>query len=431
MDIHHSDERLNAGLAKLHKDPVITEHNKHLISEFIDQLHVEDLSYSRILKYLYILKSVSKLIEKNFDEIIKEDVNKFYKNVKNMKVTRKTNGTTIKVPAEEWTKHDYKVLTRRFYRWIQEEKNIQNNETKCAINKIVSTEIKTAKSREKKPEHLLTPEEIKKMAEKTLYSRDRAFILTLYESCCRIGEILPVKMKDVKFDEYGCIIHVDGKTGYRPIRISAASPEISNWLTNHPDRNNPDAFLFCGIGRKNRLNMLTYQAARKIVFDAAERAGIKKRVNLHKFRASRATHLVTKQVSEEVLCKFGGWEIGSTVLREYVKLSNEQVDREILRAGGLHKTEKDSGGFEVIICKRCNQKNSPSSEDGSKAKFCRTCGLPLDEKTQITFDKERSELMKTLDDPKMFQIIVEGLQQQMNTLQKEIAELQKQKNEMK
>lgn len=39
------------------------------------------------------------------------------------------------------------------------------------------------------------------------------------ESCCRIGEILSLKIKNIQFDEYGIVLTVNGKTGMRRVRI--------------------------------------------------------------------------------------------------------------------------------------------------------------------------------------------------------------------
>ena len=217
-----------------------------------------------------------------------------------------------------------KYSTRGFYQWIQKEITILTEETKQAINEICTKKVKRAKSREKRPEHLLTGEEVIRIAENTINSRDKAFVLGFFESACRIGEILPVQIKDLKSDQYGFIMNVSGKTGARPIRLCASAPAISNWLLNHPDRENPEAYLFCGIGRTNYNEILSYESARKVIFEAAEKAGIKKRVNLHKFRASRATQLALEGMSEPVLCDFGGWVIGSSELPTVRKIKRKE-----------------------------------------------------------------------------------------------------------
>jgi len=43
--------------------------------------------------------------------------------------------------------------------------------------------------------------------------RDKAFISLLYESGCRIGELLNLKIKNVEFDANGAVLIVNVKTG--------------------------------------------------------------------------------------------------------------------------------------------------------------------------------------------------------------------------
>jgi integrase/recombinase XerD len=265
VDIHNTEIKLKECIRKFTNDASISSRNKKLITDFLDYLLADGLSQIRVMKYLYTMKQVVKILGKNLDRITKKDVVQFFKYV------------NTKKEFEEWTKHDYCILTRRFYKWVEKEVKITLKETKEAISEIAHKEIKKAKIREKLPEHLLTPEEVMQIADHTLNSRDKAFVLAFYESACRIGEILPTKIKDIEFDKYGCRINITGKTGFRPIRLCAAAPSIANWLGNHPDRTNINAFLFCGIGRNNYKEMFSYPTARKVIFEAADKAGIRKR----------------------------------------------------------------------------------------------------------------------------------------------------------
>ena len=52
------------------------------------------------------------------------------------------------------------------------------------------------RSRIKLHSEILTVEEVNKIADHTLNPRDRALVLTLYESGARIGELLNLKIKD-------------------------------------------------------------------------------------------------------------------------------------------------------------------------------------------------------------------------------------------
>ena len=103
----------------------------------VDYILASGLSQARAVKYVYYLKGTSKILDKEFTKITKKDVTQFLKYI----------NTTDKF--EEWTKHDYLVLTRRLFQWIKEEKTIKSQETKDAIQKICDLKVKRAKSREK------------------------------------------------------------------------------------------------------------------------------------------------------------------------------------------------------------------------------------------------------------------------------------------
>ena len=86
------------------------------------------------------------------------------------------------------------------------------------------------------PEELLTQDDVKALVDATERSRDRALILTLYETGGRIGEVLSLRIRNVQFDEYGAVLIVGGKTGMRRVRIVASSPALAGWLRDHPKR---------------------------------------------------------------------------------------------------------------------------------------------------------------------------------------------------
>jgi integrase len=69
------------------------------------------------------------------------------------------------------------------------------------------------------PEEILTEDEVEKLAEAADNLRDRALVLVLYESGCRIGELLGLKIKHMQPNEYGFSLTVKGKTGSRRILI--------------------------------------------------------------------------------------------------------------------------------------------------------------------------------------------------------------------
>ena len=141
------------------------------------------------------------------------------------------------------------------------------------------------------PEELLTKEDIDKLVDATSSVRDKALISMLYDSGCRIGELLTIRIKHATLDSNGAVIMVDGKTGQRRVRIIHSVPRLLNWLNHHPARTDPEAFLFVSIGSKNYSKQLCYESVSNMLKEVAQKADIRKRVNPHLFRHSRATFL--------------------------------------------------------------------------------------------------------------------------------------------
>lgn len=96
-------------------------------------------------------------------------------------------------------------------------------------------------------------------------------------------------------------IHVDGKTGKRPIMLVNAVPLLAAWMGYHPLRDRADAPLWISTGtrrngkthfeRTGELHSLSGNSVYDILRKLGERAGVKKRVNPHAFRHARATEL--------------------------------------------------------------------------------------------------------------------------------------------
>jgi len=183
MGIHNFSSRLENYLKNLNK---LDSYSKKKILEFVKYLQAEGISKERILKYVYILENVAKMLKVKFEKATKDDI---------IDLVSKIEGNN---KWSEWTKHEYKVVIRRFYKWLR---NLEDYPSEV---KWIKTTLK--KSNEKLPEEVLTEEEIKKLSETAYTTRDKAFVLALYESGCRIGEFLPLKIRNLSFDKYGCVL---------------------------------------------------------------------------------------------------------------------------------------------------------------------------------------------------------------------------------
>ncbi len=260
---------------------------------------------------------------------------------------------------------------------------------------------------------VISREEVDQIADHTITPRDRAFVLTLYESGSRSGELLSLPLRDVTRSEHGGYsLHVDGKTGKRTISLFEGSvPALGAWLKDHPTSQDPDAPLWCGVqGTEGRLGQpLTYAGMSKIVRQAALRAGIKKKVNLHLFRHSRATAISQDPaISGAILEKFMGWQHGSPMAATYLHVSGREVEEAMARGLGVEKaaeTSKPSTSL-PIACRRCSWAND------ARSKYCAQCAGPLTLEAANGAEEgetERREMYKLLSRPEVRKFLVDAL----------------------
>jgi integrase len=291
--------------------------------------------------------------------------------------------------------------------------------------KWITTTIKN--NRKKKPEDLLNAEDVKKLANHSNNLRDRALILTLYESAARIGELQGVRVKHVDFDKYGCKMKLHGKTGDRTIRLISSAPAISNWLTDHPNFNGDihaskyrNSYLFCSLWGKNRGDFVSYPQINLLLKDIAIKSKISKPVRPHHFRHSRATELA-KRLTESQLCEYMGWVQGSKEASTYVHLSGRDTDKAILSMYGLAEEDISKDKLQPKICPRCGICNDPA------AKFCSGCSLGLDEKSVMEYDQQKDQATKTgfqiesaIKDKETLIATIDALSKRLESLEKQI-----------
>jgi integrase len=157
--------------------------------------------------------------------LLKKDLNKATKNG-----IIRIVGLLEKGDYSDWTKHDYKVTFKRFYKWLRKTEEGYPEEVRW-----IKTTMKN--NSRKLPEEILTEAEVKRMIEVADHPRDKTLVFVLYESGCRIGELLSMKIKNVQFDKYGAQIIVSGKTGQRRIRLVSSAPFLVNWRIIQVEKN--------------------------------------------------------------------------------------------------------------------------------------------------------------------------------------------------
>lgn len=344
------------------------------IIRFVEMCAAKGLTVHRQNFYLSNLRKAAALMGPAFTRPARADVEKAVAAVERQDL-------------EEWTKANFRVALKRFYKWL-----LGNDEEYPPEVKWIRTKPNGARRKQPSPSDLLTRKDVEALIRACLNPRDKALVSLLFDSGCRIGEVLTLRLRNVEFDRYGMVVSViKSKTGQRRVRVIGESiAHASAWLEVHPLREDRDAPVFVGLDARTRDRAMNYAQARKAILSATARAGLKKRVFAHLFRHSRATELAAT-VPEAPLEAQMGWVPGSDMTRVYVHLSGRDVDRAILKAHGIEVEERETEGSPVISCPRCSVSNARTM------RFCRRCGLPLDVNAALELERalERESAAQT------------------------------------
>lgn len=118
--------------------------------------------------------------------------------------------------------------------------------------------------------------------------RDRAILELLYSCGLRVSELCDLKLSDLRFGE-GYIRVIGKGDKQRLVPISGIARErISLYKEQRKESSNNNDFFFLN----NRGSRLTRVMIFTIIKQAAQRAGINKKISPHTFRHSFATHLL-------------------------------------------------------------------------------------------------------------------------------------------
>ncbi len=362
VDLYNYKRKLKRKIEMIRGLKDISKDSRDRVLKFQRDRIAEGIGHARILRYLDDLPRIARFLGKEFEMATADDMRR---------VLHEIEGKDL----AEASKTEFRKTIKVFYKWL----NGGERYPEC-VEWIKTTE---KRSNNKLPEELLTEEEVKRMISAAWSPRDRAVISLLWESGCRVGELLTMRIKNVSFEENLTRITVLGKTGARRVPLLDSTPYLAEWLENHPFNEDSDAFLWVGIGNVGRGEFLKYPALRKMLVNVAKKAKVKKKVNPHNFRHSRATFLAN-HLTEAQMNQYLGWVRGSDMAATYVHLSGRDVDDAILKMRGLSKAkeEKVESSLAPKPCPRCNSINKATG------KFCNRCGAILDVQTAVAMQDE-------------------------------------------
>jgi len=216
--IYDYDNRIQRTLSLIENE--LSKTNVELIKKYDSLMISEGQAKATRHKHLQTLLNLSRFLNKDWPDTTKDDIDKIVVRIYELygnDVGKETNST-----------HDHKKILKIFFRWLK----LDSRHFSIVGDPPETKDIKVKRVPDKIcREELITEDDLSRL----LYAcgenqRDRAFIDCHAEAGTRPGEILSPKIKNVKFDEYGAVINVDGKTGARPIRLVRSTPNLANWI---------------------------------------------------------------------------------------------------------------------------------------------------------------------------------------------------------
>lgn len=348
-------------LDKALRQGTITEEDRDLLVQFVDWIQGtgSQLSPRRKFKLFYTLIGCRRYLNTPFREVTKTSL---------IQASGKIKGSS---EMAKNTKGDYVRFLKRFYLWMVEN----------GYSDITEREIRTIKSPQydvttKTAEMMLSDDEVKDIVGACKTSRDRAFIMLLYEGGFRIGELASLTWSQVKMDEDFALINVYGKTEKpRMVPCRDAKTYLIQYMNDYqipvpPPR---DDLVFWGQWKGDRVQM-TYNGMAKFIKEATKRAGIQKKITPHIFRHSSITQAVRDGMGEQVIKSIYWGNSDTAMLKTYSHITGHDILNAVKERYGIEtepKKKKDRKTFGPRQCKLCGHVNVPTN------KFCGKCAAPL------------------------------------------------------
>ncbi len=358
---------------------------RKLAGEYRKEIHYgQGLTSGRVLRSLGTLLFWKRLCGKDLDRLTKDDVQKGIAELETaQRPLRTIVGQDGKVHVEraaggysEWSKVTYKLTFKKFLRWTGMDVSWFKIKRRVRVSR----------------GEPLNEEDMRKMIGVCSSIRDKCMLELLWESGMRIGELSNLKIEDITFEELGTRLRLEGKTGRRNILVIASTPYLLSWLAEHPKKDDPACPLFVNYIRRDKGKGITYQYLRLTLRRIAARAGVRKQINPHWFRHSRATCLA-KTWTESQMKKYFGWTSQSEMAAVYTHLSCRDTDEAVLKQFGIAKPE-ETAKERPIECPRCKHLN------GFAEKICMRCGGALAqeyiEEAKEARKKELAEALREL-----------------------------------
>lgn len=225
-------------------------------------------------------------------------------------------------------------------------------------------------------------------------SRMQLFLSLSLDSIARPQEILYRKLKDIEvYDNYAKIRLSDhGKEGIGIIQCIDSFPYLAKWLNEHPQKDNPNAYIFINLGYSNFGTQMKNVNINKKLKYACQNLGINKTVTCYSFKRNGVTFKRLRGDSDVEIQHAARWT-STNQLKTYDMSTQEDAFKiQLIKRGLIKPDDKEYEKYtpEKKVCRFCDTSNLFTN------KFCSNCKRPLDKTFVISSDYQKQEEIDNL-----------------------------------
>lgn len=365
----------------------ISKENKELITQHIED-HILDKSLKEETrrKYLYDWAVILQWLPKSLANITEQEIKTVLKQIKACEYS-------------ERSKETYFTKFKLFYKWykrtLRRRDEMPSKDLNNALTYLLEEYTFRMDKDKEAPVSFIAEDEVIRLIEATEAMEHKALFSLLWHTGCRIGEILTLRLSDVKS------IMVGGHQGFH-VMLRKSKTTLRTIPVLEDNRVNAVRYLRMQIQMRERqgasqsdvlfVNMhdepLEYRASKKWLDKASQRAGLGKRVHFHGIRKGRATHLAERGYSESEMNQLMGWRHGSKMPAVYIQRSGMDITRKMAEDLGLETPE--SVKEQYAVCGGCGNKNDPERD------YCSLCGRPVNVEVALAQAEQEKQSQREL-----------------------------------
>ena len=293
------------------KEFKITEKNTQVINEYISLRKDKGKSKNTLLSNQYVLEKFGHFLK---DKQFKDANDKDLRNYMNTIAFGSYNTNAI--------------LLIDFYRWLLNLEKDQRPDNLKWLEYKSKKDKQRIQDPEEKKKYLITPEEyqtILNYLKKDRYGMWEALFETYWLSGGRLNEVRNMLIKDIIKVNDGTKVKVGlrgSKTINRTVALAEYPENLIRWKENHPDKDNPGAFLWVSVGNRNYGKQISRNTIQQKIMDIRNNTNVKDTISIHCFRKTRATEMFNKKskdggliYSDTHMALFFGWSIKTVAER--------------------------------------------------------------------------------------------------------------------